>query len=1080
MNFAKVYHSRGAGGKREYQCEAGRSIQEIVLELNPDTGEWEAPTVCFKDGAPLGRDQWAAARVAAGEVVVFRSLPMGGGGSNPLKILLGIAIMVAAVWTGGLAAGLVTGFAGAAAGQVVGGLVTAAIMSLAGGILKTPALPSGHSGAGDSASPTYSVGAANNPARLGQVIGESFGRMKIVPDRVANAYSLYINNEHYLHQVFGLGRGLVDVESMSFGDSVFWTGEGGVDSAYDVDVQFREPGEAVTLFPDNVETSGEVSGQQLHAPNQPEYPGWTGPFSANPPGTLADRIIINLSLPQGLYYVNNKGGRSNLSISYTFEYQRLDDYGAPLSGWAVLASETLTMATPTAQRRTLDVPVTSGRYQVRARRTNDVTLNGRAVHGLMWESLQAFLPGTLCYNQSVVAIRTRATNTLSQQAANAVSVIQTRKLPVWNPDTRRWSEPVATRSFAAAVAWMLRCDWGGRLADSKIDLEGLWRLDQEKIAARGWTFDGYYDGSYSVWQLVNEAAKPFRVVPRINSGLVTFIFDEPGRPARHRFTTADIVRGTFGVTYHTYSANTPDDVIITYLDEAAGFQTRDVRVTLPNSEGRTPATLEYIGLVNRDQAFQAGLFLAACNRHRRLAPEFQTEGAGRLISAGDVCTVTHPFLTPAQCGTVVDWQEGALALDLGTAPLVPDGGALYLSLDGPGGEPWGPCRLGLADGAVVTLDPADYASLLVQGRGNPFEWLADDRAGAGTAWVLHTAREYEGRAIVTAVVPVDRFHYRLELVNDATEVESYAGLPTPPWQYRNNGINASALTAPENLSGRISGTQEAPVITLTWLPVRGADSYEAQASGDDGAWADQGRASINSLTLEVTPGAISVRIRARDEAGRVGPWSRWIGDTNALFERPPALEAPEGYQGARLRVVWNAPETSAPVSGFTLSVYPEGSATAVRSDPLPADARSYTYTAAMGAADGGPWRELTLVLETILATGPLGATSLTAADAVPGEPEEARVTVGPGAATIEALTVFGDSNGFVIVRGDGPDFDEEGVLERRVVSHPPYTWSGLPAGTPCHFRLAGKDAFFDAALDYRALNYSPVYTVIPE
>ncbi len=1080
MNFAKVYHSRGAGGKREYQCDPGRSIQEIVMELNPGTGEWEAPTVCFKDGAPLGRDRWPTARVAAGEVVVFRSLPMGGGGSNPLKIILGIAIMVAAVWAGGLAAGLVSGFAGAAAGQVAGGLVTAAVMALAGGILKTPALPGGRSGAGDPASPTYAVGAANNPARLGQVIGESFGRMKIVPDRVANAYSLYINNEHYLHQVFGLGRGLVDVESLSFGDTVFWTTGRGVDSAYDVDVQFREPGEAVTLFPDNVETSGEVSGQQLHAPNQPEYPGWTGPFSANPPGTLTDRLIINLGLPQGLYLLNSKGGRANQSISYTFEYQRLDDYGAPLSNWAVLKSETLTMATPTAQRRTLDVRVTSGRYQVRARRTNDVTLNGRAVHTLVWENLQAFLPGTLRYNQSVVAIRTRATNTLSQQAANTVSVVQTRKLPVWNPETKQWSEPAPTRSFAAAIAWMLRGEWGGRLDDARIDLEGLWRLDREKIAARGWTFDGYYDGGYSVWQLVCEACKPFRVVPRINSGLVTFIFDEAGRPARHRFTTADIVRGTFGVTYNTYSANTPDDVIVTYLDEAAGFQTRDVRAALPNSEGRTPATLEYIGLVNRDQAFQAGIFLAASNRHRRLAPEFQTEGAGRLISAGDVCTVTHPFLTPAQSGLVVDWQEAALALDLGTAPLVPDGGELYLSLDGPGGEPWGPCRLGLADGAVVTLDPADYSNLLVQGQGNPFEWLAGGRDGAGPAWVLHTAREYEGRAIVTAVVPVDRFRCRLELVNDAPEVEAYASLPTPPWQYRNNGTGAEALAAPENLSARVAGSAEAPALTLTWLPVRGAESYEAQSSDDAGAWVDRGRASINSVTLDVAPGEAGVRVRARDAAGRVGPWSRWNGHTGAMFERPPAALAPDGYQGARLRAAWTVDETSAPVSGFTVSIYPEGAAAPVRVEHLPAEAREFVYTPALGLADGGPWRELSLTLETLLVTGSLGATSLTAADAVPGEPEDALVAAGPGAVTVEALTVLGDANGFVLSRGDGPDFGEDGVLERRVVNGLPYTWSGLPAGTPCHFRAAGKDAFFDAALDYQALNYSPVYTVIPE
>lgn len=260
---AKIYHSRGTSDRKEYACDAGRSIQEIVLELNPETGEWEAPTVCLANGAPLLRKDWADHLVAENEVVIFRSLPMGGGGggSNPLKMILSIVVMVAAVWAGGLAAGLLGLVSGSAAAGIVSGLVTAGVMALAGGIMKTKALPGGRQASlTDESSPTYSIGQANNAARMYGVIGEVFGRMQIVPDRVTNSYILYESNEQYLHQIFGTGKGRVDVEAMYFGDSLFWDKKTGVQPGFEAEIQFRDPYQIVTLFPDNVEISPDVAG----------------------------------------------------------------------------------------------------------------------------------------------------------------------------------------------------------------------------------------------------------------------------------------------------------------------------------------------------------------------------------------------------------------------------------------------------------------------------------------------------------------------------------------------------------------------------------------------------------------------------------------------------------------------------------------------------------------------------------------------------------------------------------------------------------------------------------------------------
>jgi hypothetical protein len=77
------------------------------------------------------------------------------------------------------------------------------------------------------------------------------------------------------------------------------------------------------------------------------------------------------------------------------------------------------------------------------------------------------------------------------RSSRLVNCLVTRKLPVWNPTTG-WSIPQATRSIAWAFADAVRADYGAKLADSRIDLAALHRLDQT-WAARGDQFDAVFD-----------------------------------------------------------------------------------------------------------------------------------------------------------------------------------------------------------------------------------------------------------------------------------------------------------------------------------------------------------------------------------------------------------------------------------------------------------------------------------------------------------------------------------------------------------------------------------------------------------
>ena len=254
--------------RRRVTAEGPLVLRDLAGLLHPESEEFLAPTIAVAGGQPVLRenDGWSLP-IAPHAIVIFVELPMGGGGgSNPLTAILGVVAAVMLAWNPGGQLALALGMTGeltslglSVGGVALMGLVNGAIMmgatALVGALGGFSGVPSGLSGAYDAAtaSPTYNINSSGNQARLYQPEPEGFGRMQITPDYIATPWVQYIENEQYGYFVYALGRGNYDVESMSFGDTVFWRASGGVDSAYDnVQVEFVPAGSPVTLFPDNV------------------------------------------------------------------------------------------------------------------------------------------------------------------------------------------------------------------------------------------------------------------------------------------------------------------------------------------------------------------------------------------------------------------------------------------------------------------------------------------------------------------------------------------------------------------------------------------------------------------------------------------------------------------------------------------------------------------------------------------------------------------------------------------------------------------------------------------------------------
>ena len=629
-------------------------------------------------------------------------------------------------------------------------------------------------GSAPAPSPTYSLQAQGNQARLAQPIPVIYGRHRVFPDLAATPWAEFSDNDQYLHQLHCIGQGEYDLEQVRIEDTP-------IASFEEIETEIVPPGEIVTLFETDVVNAPEVAGQELIGVNDRETvvttndageevttvvgDGWIGPFTANPAGTVATGIGIDVIMPRGLYYANDNGSFSARTIEWEIEARAVDDEGEAAGEWLALASESVTAAENTPQRKSYRYPIAAGRYEVRVRRTNDKSSDARAGHEIRWGGLKTFLENTPEFGDvTLLAVRMRATDNLSQRSARLVNVIVTRRLPVWDPATG-WSAPQPTRSIAWAFADAARAKYGAGLEYARIDLAALHTLYQV-WQSRGDRFDAVFDQGLTVWEALTRIARCGRALPFLQGGILRIARDAPRALPVALFGPRNIVKGSFRVQYVMPGEDTADAVTVTYFSERT-WRPDEIVATLPNSEADAaadkPATVELFGCTGRDQAMREGLYMAAANRYRRRIMTFRTELEGLIPTYGDLIAVTHDLPRWGQGGEVVDADGRALTL---SEPLEWESGGEaaeppvhYLALrrrDGSLSGPW-PVEPGGGDRTVVLSEDLDL---------EPYTGAEEERThfafGSGEAWGLRArvmaVRPRGGQVEITAVGEDDRVH----------------------------------------------------------------------------------------------------------------------------------------------------------------------------------------------------------------------------------------------------------------------------------------------------------------------------------
>lgn len=918
-----VIHARNPFNPLSGRSVSTRTRRVRLSGLAPST---HLPFLCLVNGAPVLRAGWDR-RPGYGDIVTFVTLPQGGGGgSNPVGTVLMLAVMVYAPQL----AAMYPGFSGM--GVLGQGLVKMGVMmggmALVNALVPPPRPPSPHRSAALAApSPTYTLAAQGNSARLGAAIPVQYGRHIAYPDFAADPYAEFAGNEQFLYQLFVVGQGEYDIEAVRIEDTP-------VASFEEITYEVVQPGGAVTLFPSNVATSVEVAGQEALTGV------YLGPFVANAAGTGANFIGVDVVCPKGLYYANDAGGLDSLSVVFTVEAQAVDNNGAPLGGWTLLGTETVTAATNTAQRKSFRYAVAAARYQVRLQRTDTKNASARAGHDLNWAGLRAYLPGSQQYgNLTVIAMRMKASNSLSAQASRKVNVVATRKLPAWHPSTG-WGAAAPTRSIAWAFADACRADYGAKLADAQIPLAQLYALDAV-WAARVDYFDGRFDSTMTVWEALTQIARAGRAKCYQQGGVVQIVRDQAQSVPVALFSPRNTARGSLKMDYLMPSAETADAVTVEYFD-AATWKPAEVTAQLSGSAGIKPAKVQLFGCTGRDQAWREGMYMAACNRYRRKPISFSTEMEGFIPTFGDLVAISSDRLTRAQAGEVTGWDAGTRTLTL-SEPLTWTAGQTHFfglrKRDGSFSGPWAATQGADAYRAVLGAPP-DIT---------PYTGLAEERTyftfGIGTA--------YRQLALVTAVKPRGSNAVELSLVNEDALVHT-ADQSAPPaapaaWLLPKN----PTVPAVAGLNVVQGGAPDQPVLAVSWQPAAGADHYLVEQSADGVAWTRAGDTAASNLSFPVQPGTIQIRVAGIGLTR--GAWAYWNGSAGAALAPPPdvtGLALADAFTGDVCNIKWDA---AARATGYTVEVW--ASSTLRRSRAV--TGTSFSYYAADARADGGPWRNLT-------------------------------------------------------------------------------------------------------------------------
>ncbi|TPB41792.1 host specificity factor TipJ family phage tail protein [Vibrio parahaemolyticus] len=382
---------------------------------------------------------------------------------------------------------------------------------------------------------------------------------------------------------------------------------------------------------------------------------WTGDFLTVPSDATALDVGIDFLFPRGLGEMNDKGAIVNRTVEWQV---RLRPAGTTASYQSKNFS--LTMADNTPQRITLwlkkEMGLAPGRWEIGARRVSTETDSTRIFDELQWMGLKSVIQRDYVnQHETIITLKIKATNALSQQANQQYWNDCTRIIPVRQPDGQYVEQ--ASRSIAHAVVDACRNNvYGSGLPDDAIDLD-TFAAYHSVWESRGDRCDGLFDQPTAFWDAIGRLLLVGRGYPRIDFGSVSMWRDEPRSVLCKPYSPVNMEPDSFSADIRLVEDDDYDGIELEWFNPASR-KSETYLATVSNQEGFNPKPLKMPFITSEDHAIREAMFHAAVQAYRRTNIDFSTDIDGWESNYGDVVPITHDALEWGASGQVIEKMNG--------------------------------------------------------------------------------------------------------------------------------------------------------------------------------------------------------------------------------------------------------------------------------------------------------------------------------------------------------------------------------------------------------------------------------------
>lgn len=295
MNPLKIEHTQIA--------VRGHTVQDIMSNIKHQYNIPVNPRVFVND--VLARQElWHLIDVSKGDIISVRAVPTGGGGKNPLRTILTIAVMAVAMYVSG----------GALGGAFGAGTMGAALLGVGVGIVGSmlidaiAPLPSAavSSTAADPDSQSFGIEGARNQVKQYGSIPVVLGYHRYAPPYAATPYTEILGDDQYIRMLFCFGYGEVGVEELKIGETVLTEY---ADVEWNDYPNFDPDVDTLQLFPSDVkEEALSILLEQAS--------GWS--LKTSEPDI--DEISLDVTATRGMVEYDNAGTRIERLVEYEMQY----------------------------------------------------------------------------------------------------------------------------------------------------------------------------------------------------------------------------------------------------------------------------------------------------------------------------------------------------------------------------------------------------------------------------------------------------------------------------------------------------------------------------------------------------------------------------------------------------------------------------------------------------------------------------------------------------------------------------------------------------------------------------------------